>query len=309
MNTVFIGPLKKQDAVEQPPRAGLAQVAKYDCSTVGRRPAVMTGHHLIKENRVVMTGDGPTTPRASHDGPINIAMRAHALQLPSKFSLIHNQNSFRPVLASKMNTSSRIRCAPTHATLLRRRVFYTIDRSKGRHRATRSDCSLARAKLQSLPTCRPFLAQLAVSTVKTTAADVLVQVVAEEKPLRDIDLRRTAIFAGFGFAYLGCFQWYLLINKYSKWFPTMKHFAALPLREKLRCKQGLIEGVKMVIFDVVVHSPMIYFPSYYTLKEFVGGSSWSPTDWVKYGLRKYYMNARQDLSAMAVVTIPSGKYN
>lgn len=242
-----------------------------------------------------------------------------------------------------MNTS-RIRCAPTHATLLRRRVFYTIDRSKGRHRATRSDCSLARAKLQSLPTyspflaqlagstvsyhpiasvmvsmarakvqslsiCRPFLAQLAVSTVKTTAADVLVQVVAEEKPLRDIDLRRTAIFAGFGFAYLGCFQWYLLINKYSKWFPTMKHFAALPLREKLRCKQGLIEGVKMVIFDVVVHSPMIYFPSYYTLKEFVGGSSWSPTDWVKDGLRKYYMNARQDLSAMAVVTIPSGKYN
>ena len=61
----------------------------------------------------------------------------------------------------------------------------------------------------------------------------------------------------------------------------------------------------MVIFDVVVHSPMIYFPSYYTLKEFVGGSSWSPTDWVKDGLRKYYMNARQDLSAMAVVTIPS----
>ena len=169
--------------------------------------------------------------------------------------------------------------------------------------------SMARAKVQSLSICRPFLAQLAVSTVKTTAADLVVQTFAEKKHLRDIDLRRTAIFAGFGFAYLGCFQWYLLINKYSKWFPTMKHFAALPLREKLRCKQGLIEGVKMVIFDVVVHSPMIYFPSYYTLKEFVGGSSWSPTDWVKYGLRKYYMNARQDLSAMAVVTIPSGKYN
>ena len=227
---------------------------------------------------------------------------------------------------------------PIHATLLRRRVFYTIDRSKGRHRATRSDCSLAsaklqptcslaqlagstvshhplasvmmsmaRAKVQSLSICRPFLAQLAVSTVKTTAADLVVQTFAEKKPLRDIDLRRTAIFAGFGFAYLGCFQWYLLINTYSKWFPTMKHFAALPLREKLRCKQGLIEGVKMVIFDVVVHSPMIYFPSYYTLKEFVGGSSWNPTDWVKDGLRKYYMNARQDLSAMAVVTIPSGK--
>ena len=236
-----------------------------------------------------------------------------------------------------MNTS-RIRCVPIHATLLRRRVFYTIDRSKGRHRATRSDCSLAsaklqptcslaqlagstvshhplasvmmsmaRAKVQSLSICRPFLAQLAVSTVKTTAADLVVQTFAEKRPLRDIDLRRTAIFAGFGFAYLGCFQWYLLINKYSKWFPTMKHFAALPLREKLRCKQGLIEGVKMVIFDVVVHSPMIYFPSYYTLKEFVGGSSWNPTDWVKDGLRKYYMNARQDLSAMAVVTIPSGK--
>jgi len=165
--------------------------------------------------------------------------------------------------------------------------------------------SSVRNKLHSLPICRPFLAQLAVSTVKTTAADILVQTVAEKKSLKDIDWRRTAIFAGFGFAYLGCFQWYLLINMYSKWFPTMKHFAALPLREKLRCKQGLIEGVKMVVFDVVVHSPMIYFPSYYTLKEFVGGPSWNPSEWVKDGLRKYYKNAPQDLSAMVMVTIPS----
>ena len=238
--------------------------------------------------------------------------------------------------APGMNTS-RIRFAST-STLLRRRVFYTVDRSKPvRHRANRrSDCSLAyshanqpasyqfppsssyhpfvtmmvssaRSKLQSLPICRPFLTQLAVSTVKTTAADILVQTVAEKKSWKDIDWRRTTIFAGFGFAYLGCFQWYLLINKYSKWFPTMKHFASLPLREKLRCKQGLAEGVKMVVFDVVVHSPMIYFPSYYTLKEFVGGSSWNPKDWVKDGLRKYYHNAAQDLSAMVIVTIPSGE--
>ena len=235
-----------------------------------------------------------------------------------------------------MNTS-RIRCAPT-SMLLRRRVFYTKDRSKPRHRANRrSDCSLAyhehrpsqqqlfpsssfsynalsaiplssaKTKLQSIPICRPFVTQLAVSTVKTTAADVLVQIVAEKKSLKDIDWRRTSIFAGFGFAYLGCFQWYLLINKYSKWFPTMKQFAALPLREKLRCQQGLVEAVKMVAFDVLVHSPIIYFPSYYTLKEFVGGSSWSPLDWVKDGLNKYYNNAVQDLSAMAMVTIPSGK--
>ena len=234
-----------------------------------------------------------------------------------------------------MNTS-RIRCAST-TTLFRRRVFYTVDRSKPvRHRANRrSDCSLAyshdrpashqfpppfsyhpfvtmmvssaRSKLQSLPISRPFLAQLAVSTVKTTAADILVQTVAEKKSWKDIDWRRTTIFAGFGFAYLGCFQWYLLINKYSKWFPTMKQFASLPLREKLRCKQGLIEGVKMVVFDVVVHSPMIYFPSYYTLKEFVGGSSWNPVYWVKNGLCKYCNNAAQDLSAMVMVTIPSGK--
>lgn len=144
--------------------------------------------------------------------------------------------------AQGMNTS-RIRCAST-STLLRRRVFYTVDRSKPvrYHPFVSLMMSSARSKLQSLPICRPFLAQLAVSTVKTTAADVLVQTVAEKKSWKDIDWRRTTIFAGFGFAYLGCFQWYLLINKYSKWFPTMKNFASLSLREKLHCRQGLIEG-------------------------------------------------------------------
>lgn len=64
----------------------------------------------------------------------------------------------------------------------------------------------------------------------------------------------------------------------------------------------------MVIFDVVVHSPMIYFPTYYTLKEFVGGHKWNPTDWVKDGLAKYRANALEDLAAMVKVTIPSGKF-
>mmetsp|Transcript_1727 Transcript_1727/g.3804 ORF Transcript_1727/g.3804 Transcript_1727/m.3804 type:complete len:280 (-) Transcript_1727:2986-3825(-) len=165
--------------------------------------------------------------------------------------------------------------------------------------------SLIRDKLAPIVTCRPFLMQLAASTVKTTAADILIQTVAEKKSFEEIDWRRTSIFTGFGFVYLGGFQWWLLINKYKQWFPSMKRFSALPFKEKLRCKEGLIDGMKMVLFDITVHSPMIYFPTYYSLKEFVGGHKWNPADWIKDGLAKYSANASEDLTAMVLVTVPS----
>lgn len=127
----------------------------------------------------------------------------------------------------------------------------------------------------------PFLFQLGVATAKTSAADILVQVVVDKKKWNEIDYRRNGIFVVFGFAYLGGFQYWLMVNKFGKWFPTRQRFAQLSFAEKVKDTAGMLDALKMVAFDVFVHLPLIYFPSYYTCKEIVTGTSWNPLDWVK----------------------------
>lgn len=144
-----------------------------------------------------------------------------------------------------------------------------------------------------------------VATGKTAAADLLVQVVAEGKSFNEIDWKRNGIFVVFGCTYLGGFQWWLMVTKYRQWFPTMDRFAKLSFADKLKDKAGLLDAMKMVVFDVVVHLPMIYFPTYYTVKEFVSMNSYNPADWVKDGVTKYAGNMKEDLSAMIKLWGPS----
>jgi len=159
--------------------------------------------------------------------------------------------------------------------------------------------------IMSFPKEHPFLFQLIVATGKTSAADIVCQTVAEKKRFSEIDWRRNGIFVVFGFAYLGGFQYYIMVNKYRQWFPTMDRFAKLSFAEKLKDTAGILDAGKMVLFDVIVHLPMMYFPSYYTIKEFVGGTSYNPVDWVKDGCSKYVKNMKEDLTAMIKLWGPS----
>jgi hypothetical protein len=159
--------------------------------------------------------------------------------------------------------------------------------------------------LSSFPKDHPFAFQLIVATGKTSAADLVVQVVAERKKFNEIDWKRNGIFVVFGFAYLGGFQWWLMVTKYRQWFPTMDRFAKLSFADKLKDTAGIIDAAKMVVFDVVVHLPMIYFPTYYTVKEFVSMKSYNPVDWAKDGLTKYSENMKEDLTAMIKLWGPS----
>jgi hypothetical protein len=168
-----------------------------------------------------------------------------------------------------------------------------------------SSTNSATNTILSIPKTHPFAFQLFVATVKTSAADLVVQVVAERKSFSEIDWRRNGIFVVFGFAYLGGFQWYLMVNKYRQWFPTMDRFAKLTFGQKLKDTAGMIDAAKMVVFDVVVHLPMIYFPTYYTIKEFVSGKTYNPIDWVKDGVSKYSTNMKEDLTAMIKLWGPS----
>ena len=103
----------------------------------------------------------------------------------------------------------------------------------------------------------------------------------------EINLQRNGLFVLFGAGYLGCFQWYIMVTKYRVWFPTMDVFAKLSFAEKFKHKAGMIDAGKMVLFDIFVHMPVMYFPTYYTMKEFVFGDSWSPVSWVKVREQRY----------------------
>eukprot|EP00559_Dactyliosolen_fragilissimus_P005994 CAMPEP_0184865758 /NCGR_PEP_ID=MMETSP0580-20130426/18931_1 /TAXON_ID=1118495 /ORGANISM="Dactyliosolen fragilissimus" /LENGTH=229 /DNA_ID=CAMNT_0027365069 /DNA_START=218 /DNA_END=907 /DNA_ORIENTATION=+ len=151
----------------------------------------------------------------------------------------------------------------------------------------------------------PFVFQLIIATAKTSAADIMTQTVLERKKFNEIDWKRNGIFVVFGFAYLGGFQYYLMVNKYRQWFPTMDRFAKLSLLDKLKDKAGMLDAAKMVLFDVGIHLPLMYFPTYYTVKEFVGGETYQPMDWVRDGLTKYKKNVVEDLSAMIKLWGPS----
>ena len=151
----------------------------------------------------------------------------------------------------------------------------------------------------------PFAFQLMVATGKTSAADMMTQVTLERKSFDEIDWKRNGIFVVFGFVYLGGFQYWLMVNKYRQWFPTMDRFAKMSFAEKFKDTAGMLDAAKMVIFDVVIHLPLLYFPTYYTVKEFVGGQSYNPTDWVKDGIAKYTVNMKEDLTAMIKLWGPS----
>jgi hypothetical protein len=85
----------------------------------------------------------------------------------------------------------------------------------------------------------------------------------------------------------------------------MDRFAKMSFAEKLKDTAGILDAMKMVIFDVTVHLPLIYFPTYYTVKESVGGHSWNPVDWLNDGVTKYVGNAKEDLTAMIKLWGPS----
>ena len=151
----------------------------------------------------------------------------------------------------------------------------------------------------------PFIFQLGVATGKTSAADLMAQVVGEGKSFDQVDWKRNAIFVVFGFAYLGVFQYWLMVNKFRQWFPTMDRFAKLPFAQKLKDTAGIMDAGKMVLFDIIIHLPVMYFPTYYAVKECVSGTSWNPVDWVHDGVTKYSNNAKEDLTAMVKLWLPS----
>ena len=73
-------------------------------------------------------------------------------------------------------------------------------------------------RLNSAMAAQPLVTSLVVTGAKAAVVDVMVQTVIEGRK-RDVDQRRVCLFAAFGFAYQGAFQYWLINHVWERAFP------------------------------------------------------------------------------------------
>lgn len=162
--------------------------------------------------------------------------------------------------------------------------------------------------LSKMPQKYPFAFQLPIASIKTWAADYLVQTQVERR--EEIDVNRSLTFAAFGLLYSGGFQYAVFVKGFTRWFPKAAPFTKLPLRNKMADKAGL----KALLGQIAAHSAVstcAYLPMYYCLKEFVSErdkpreDQASPTQVVRAALTKYRTNFIADNLAIQGFWIPA----
>ena len=118
---------------------------------------------------------------------------------------------------------------------------------------------------------RPTAFACVLGTAKATLADVCVQHWLEGVDWQQVDARRTLGFAAFGLVYLGGVQSLVYYRLYPALFPKAVAFAGQSLRRKLADTAGLAAVLRQTAFEILVYSPVVYFPSYYVLTGAIKG--------------------------------------
>jgi hypothetical protein len=152
---------------------------------------------------------------------------------------------------------------------------------------------------------RPLVLAVVVSSVKTSAADLLVQTTVEDRvlllPLAEplpeqqpaqrlaVDWRRNAFFAAFGACYLGGVQYAI----YTKLMPRLFSSASSSAIGGLRRARSV---AGQVMFDQFLHVPLLFFPCFYVMKECMESECLPWVDGTaQRGLTKYAGNAVVDI--------------
>eukprot|EP00873_Tetraselmis_striata_P025618 jgi/Tetstr1/445882/TSEL_003520.t1 len=99
------------------------------------------------------------------------------------------------------------------------RAFQAAGHSRSASSASGSPSPGLMASVLAFPKAQPFAFNIMIATVKTSIADLITQTTIEQKS--EIDWKRNGVFVVFGMLYLGGFQYWLQVNMFRKWFPTM----------------------------------------------------------------------------------------
>eukprot|EP00041_Stephanoeca_diplocostata_P037879 m.1454166 g.1454166 ORF g.1454166 m.1454166 type:complete len:274 (-) comp25119_c0_seq2:2393-3214(-) len=158
---------------------------------------------------------------------------------------------------------------------------------------------------------RPLVVGTVIATIKTALADLLVQRAVEKKSWDEIDWRRNRAFLGFGFLYLGVGMYFVYVKGFRILFKGVDEFCRKPFRDKIRDRKGLVLLSKQVFADILIIQPFMFWPTYYTFKEFCFSP---PSDTRKPGaivvdaLQKARMHSFADNVGMGAFWIPANYY-
>jgi hypothetical protein len=165
-------------------------------------------------------------------------------------------------------------------------------------------------QILTFPMRKPFSFNLIVATIKTFSADLTVQFVETRTRLRTgapgrttIDPMRSAAFLTFGFVYIGCVQWCLIVSLMVILAPHAVQFSNEAWAAKLHDIPGEEDLLKQVMIDNLAIAPFLYFPAFYILKELVAtrfNKASAPLD----ALRKWRGNLFQDNFLSMLFWIP-----
>jgi predicted amino acid-binding ACT domain protein len=158
-------------------------------------------------------------------------------------------------------------------------------------------------KAQKIPVQYPMAFGVVLSGFKTSFSDILVQKVIERR--EEIDWKRNAAFASFGFFYLGGVQYTLYVPIFGRMFPNAAKFAAKPLRQKLNDTKGMFHVVAQTFLDQCVHHPLMYFPAFYCTREIVMADK--PD--IRRVLEGYRQNFKEDMLALWKIWVPATIFN
>lgn len=136
----------------------------------------------------------------------------------------------------------------------------------------------------------PMVTGVITSGLKTSAADIFAQKVLEKR--EEIDWRRHLTFTAFGYCYLGGFQYWLYNIQFTR------------MCSSIHATVGAVGVAPMKTFiDQMLHHPILYFPTFYSLKYYNEGKS--PAE----GLAAYSANCTEDWKALWSVWIPAQMVN
>mmetsp|Transcript_24849 Transcript_24849/g.40047 ORF Transcript_24849/g.40047 Transcript_24849/m.40047 type:complete len:481 (-) Transcript_24849:249-1691(-) len=161
----------------------------------------------------------------------------------------------------------------------------------------------------SLPAKHPVTFGASFTSMKTTVADIFVQKVIEGRS--EMDFKRTAVFASFGFAYMGVAQYFLYVKLMAeRWFPNAGEYAAKTIAEKTRDVVGTRNLFAQVAIDQFWHIPFVFFPCYYTTKELImGDPSRDISVTMSSAIKKWRKNLWEDTKASWMIWWPCNLVN
>ena len=111
------------------------------------------------------------------------------------------------------------------------------------------------SKINNFAKKRPLTFGAGFAFFKTLGADLVVQTYLENKKISEINWKRNISIGIFGLFYTGIFQYGL----YGKFYPYI-----FKILLKNKCRK--IQTITQLSLDLLIHTPLVYFPVFYLYK-------------------------------------------